>query len=60
MSEGSDDTKWGIPCARSLPSIDRWGTRYFDINDANAWSPKLQETGATVDLTDVIEKPRPG
>jgi arginine decarboxylase len=58
MSDPSQATQpWDVQAARSLYNIDRWGARYFDINDAGhvvAW-PQL-ETGAAVDLTDVIEE----
>ena len=48
---------WDIQAARSLYSIDRWGAKYFDINDAgHVVARPLQEAGATVDLTDVIEE----
>src|ERR1041385_4075187 len=48
---------WDIPAARSLYNIDRWGARYFDINEAgHVVATPLQEAGATVDLTDVVEE----
>src|ERR1044071_8716854 len=58
MSDPSEATKpWDIQAARSLYNIDRWGARYFDINDAGHVVAKpLQENGATLDLTDVIEE----
>jgi arginine decarboxylase len=58
MSNDAADSKpWGIPAARSLYNIDRWGADYFDINEAGHVVAKpLQETGARVDLTDVIEE----
>src|SRR6266849_702254 len=58
MSDPSEATKpWNIQAARSLYNIDRWGARYFDINDAgHVVARPLQENGATVDLTDVIEE----
>jgi arginine decarboxylase len=48
---------WSIQEARTLYNIDRWGAKYFDINDAGhvVVSP-LQERGASVDITDVIEE----
>ena len=48
---------WSIQEARSLYNIDRWGAKYFDINDAGhvVVSP-LQDKGASVDITDVIEE----
>ncbi len=54
-SEGGD--AWNIQAARSLYNIDRWGARYFDINDAgHVVARPQQEAGASVDLTDVIEE----
>ncbi|MCI0535270.1 MAG: arginine decarboxylase, partial [Verrucomicrobiales bacterium] len=58
MSESSEVSKpWDIQAARSLYSIDRWGARYFDINEAgHVIATPLQEAGASVDITDVIEE----
>ena len=58
MSDPSEPTKpWDIQAARNLYNIDRWGARYFDINDAGHVVAKpLQESGASVDVTDVIEE----
>ena len=50
---------WDVQAARHLYNIARWGAKYFDINDAGrviAWP--LQENGASVDVTDVIEEAR--
>ena len=48
---------WTIDSARALYNIQRWGAKYFDINDAGrVVAHPLQETGAAVDLTDVIEE----
>src|SRR5256885_16126372 len=48
---------WDIQDARSLYNIDRWGATYFDINEAgHVVATPLQEAGATVDLTDVVEE----
>src|SRR5216683_2776066 len=48
---------WDIQAARSLYNIRRWGAKYFDINEAGRVVAKpLQEAGAAVDLTDVIEE----
>ncbi len=48
---------WDIESARALYNIQRWGAKYFDINDAGHVVAKpLQEAGASVDLTDVIEE----
>ena len=58
MSELSDSTKpWDIASARALYNIDRWGAKYFDINEAGrVVATPLQEAGATVDLNDVVEE----
>ncbi len=58
MSNPNDATSpWNTDAARALYNIQRWGAKYFDINDAGhvAVSP-LQETGASVDITDIIEE----
>src|SRR5712664_399618 len=48
---------WSIESARALYNIPRWGAKYFDINDAGHVVAKpLQDAGASVDLTDVIEE----
>ena len=48
---------WNIDAARALYNIHRWGAKYFDINDAgHVVATPLQEAGATVDITDVIEE----
>src|SRR5512135_1322872 len=48
---------WDIPAARNLYNIHRWGADYFDINEAGHVVAKpLQESGASVDVTDVIEE----
>jgi arginine decarboxylase len=48
---------WNIDAARALYNIQRWGAKYFDINDAgHVVAHPLQEAGAAVDLTDVIEE----
>ncbi|HUC83830.1 MAG TPA: hypothetical protein VL970_01450, partial [Candidatus Acidoferrales bacterium] len=48
---------WNIDAARALYNVQRWGAKYFDINDAgHVVAYPLQEAGATVDLTDVIEE----
>ncbi len=58
MSEFSNSSEaWDIQAARSLYNIDRWGAKYYDINDAGHVVAKpLQENGAQVDITDVIEE----
>src|SRR5687768_5951827 len=53
-SSGGD---WSIQSARTLYNIDRWGAKYFDINDeGHVVANPLQEAGTAVDLTDVVEE----
>jgi arginine decarboxylase len=48
---------WDVQAARNLYNIHRWGAKYFDINDAgHVVARPLQEAGAPVDITDVIEE----
>ena len=50
---------WTVESARTLYNIQGWGAKYFDINDAGHVTAKpLQDAGASVDLTDVIEEAR--
>src|SRR6187431_1940903 len=58
MSNSSDATPlWDIQAARNLYNVQRWGAKYFDINDAgHVVARPLQENGAPVDITDVIEE----
>src|SRR6185295_3451338 len=58
MSDSANGSKpWDIQTARSLYNIDRWGAKYFDINTAgHVVAMPLQEAGAAVDLTDVVEE----
>ena len=59
MNSPTDATPppWNIDAARALYNIRRWGAKYFDINDAgHVVAHPLQEAGATVELTDVIEE----
>jgi arginine decarboxylase len=53
-STGGD---WSIQSARTLYNIDRWGAKYFDINDeGHVVASPLQEAGIAVDITDVVEE----
>ena len=55
----SSPATWDIQAARALYNINRWGAKYFDINEAGHVVAKpLGEEGAVVDLTDVIEEAR--
>lgn len=50
---------WDIRAARELYNIQRWGAKYFDINEAgHVLARPLQDAGAEVDLTDVVEEAR--
>jgi arginine decarboxylase len=56
-TDATPPTPWSIDAARALYNIQRWGAKYFDINDAGHVIAKpLQDAGATVDITDVIEE----
>src|SRR5215468_226909 len=58
MSTSNNDAQpWTIDSARALYNIQRWGAKYFDINEAgHVIATPLQEAGASVDITDVIEE----
>ena len=58
MSNTSDaNAPWDIPAARNLYNIQRWGAKYFDINDAgHVVATPLEDAGSAVDITDVIEE----
>src|SRR5437763_3187154 len=50
---------WTVQHARDLYNVQRWGAKYFDINEAGRVVAKpLRDAGASVDLTDVIEEAR--
>src|SRR5512138_1877713 len=54
-NEGGES--WDVQQARCLYNIHRWGAEYFDINEAGRVVARpLRDTGASVDLTDVIEE----
>ncbi len=53
----AEPPSWNIQAARNLYNIQRWGAKYFDINDAgHVVARPLQEAGTSVDITDVIEE----
>ena len=58
MSENAaDGSKWDIQSARNLYNVHRWGSKYFDINEAgHVVATPLQDKGTAVDITDVIEE----
>src|SRR6201996_1239526 len=49
---------WDINAARAVYNINRWGARYFDINEAGhvTATPLPDGQGAVVDITDVVEE----
>src|SRR5438309_692610 len=48
---------WDLTRARDTYHIQRWGAKYFDINEAgHVVATPLEEAGAAVDLMDVIEE----
>ncbi|MBM3823424.1 MAG: biosynthetic arginine decarboxylase [Verrucomicrobia bacterium] len=60
MSDASENTPpWDLAAARATYNIDRWGAKYFDINDeGHVVALPLQDAGTQVDLTDVVEEAR--
>jgi arginine decarboxylase len=58
MSDNAaDGSTWDIQSARNLYNVHRWGSKYFDINEAgHVVATPLQENGIAVDITDVIEE----
>ena len=57
MSDSADVKPWTVQDSRNLYNINRWGAKYFDINEAGRVTAlPLQEAGAAVDITDVIEE----
>ncbi len=58
-TSSSGAPSWSIEAARSLYNIDRWGAGYFDINaEGHVVARPLQERGAAVDMTVIIEEAR--
>lgn len=48
---------WSIQAARNLYNIQRWGAKYFDINeDGHVVASPLQEAGASVEISDIVEE----
>ncbi|MGN6385467.1 MAG: biosynthetic arginine decarboxylase [Verrucomicrobiota bacterium] len=48
---------WNIQAARTMYNIDRWGAKYFDIDeDGHVVARPLQNEGCAVDLNDVVEE----
>ena len=48
---------WDIDKARELYGIDRWGLRYFDINDKGEVTvAPLKEEGPAIAIVDVVKE----
>lgn len=59
MNETDRAGAWNVQDSRNLYNINRWGAKYFDINEAgHVVVMPLQDAGAAVDLTDVVEEAR--
>src|SRR3954470_4982725 len=60
MSESpTSNAGWEIQSARTLYNIDRWGAKYFDIDEeGHVVARPLHEAGVAVDLTDAVEEAR--
>ena len=58
MSNSSNVSEgWDVQQARNLYNVQRWGAGYFDISESGRVIAKpLQENGASVDITDVVEE----
>src|SRR5260370_6442135 len=58
MSKSTDGSgPWEIQSARNLYNVHRWGAKYYDISEGGRVIARpLQDSGASVDLTDVIEE----
>src|SRR5687767_541663 len=57
VNETDAGPAWDIQAARNMYNIQRWGAKYFDINDAGRVVARpLQEAGASVEINDVIEE----
>src|SRR6476619_3958098 len=58
MSNSTEGNQpWDVQQARNLYNVHRWGAGYFDINEGGRVVARpLRETGASVDITDVIEE----
>jgi arginine decarboxylase len=57
VNETDASAAWDIQAARNMYNIQRWGAKYFDINEAGRVVARpLQEAGASVEITDVIEE----
>ena len=51
----ADGPAWDIQTARNLYNVHRWGSKYFDINEAgHVVATPLQDDGIAVDITDEI------
>ena len=54
-----EDSGWSVDDAREMYGIDRWGLRYFDINnDGNVVVAPLKDKGPDITVLDVIREAR--
>ena len=54
-----EDSGWSIDDAREMYGIDRWGLRYFDINDdGDVVVAPVKEKGPGIRILDVIREAR--
>ena len=57
MSETSSSAgPWNTQAARALYNIDRWGAKYFDIDEDGHVVARPLQTEVAVDLNDVVEE----
>ena len=57
MSETSSSAgPWNTDAARALYNIDRWGAKYFDIDEDGHVVARPLQSEVTVDLNDVVEE----
>ncbi len=58
MSDSQSSAEpWSIQAARAMYNIDRWGAKYFDIDeDGHVVARPLHDNGIAVDLNDVVEE----
>ena len=58
MSDTTSSARhWDIQAARTLYNIDRWGAKYYDIDDdGHVVARPLHGDGVAVDINDVVEE----
>ena len=59
MSDTSSSAApWNTQAARTLYNIDRWGAKYFDVDEDGHVVARPLQNEVTVDLNDVVEEAR--